>query len=218
MSNLQDELNNLDKLLFRMNKSESTRRNLLHYTRIAAVAFIIIVSLYSSYLFVIKKVTIFNYGLAWWIALLLLILGFVGSWIAILISTNLVKQYNIQMKTIADIIYYSYIDSCYQELNPYIETSDGTIRNKLFLDLFEILFWDFSKEIQEDYINKLRIFYFPVNNIPGLSTFVNIDLLSKCIGEQIAKKNNVFFYYSLDLRNKSTVIQDSCIVVYALKK
>lgn len=145
-----------------------------------------------------------------------MLLSWLGELVLVLRGTKLYKEYLIKIHHISDSIYEIYGETNLHEVPPFLLIPDQT-RNPKYLRLFEYLFWDFAKEIQEDYLDRITIYYFDIDNIPGLSDFLNMKDISQKIGMRIAQKYSTSYYDSINLEQDEERSVKDCFVIYTIK-
>lgn len=217
MITYEDAIKDLNNSTFRIEKHEKIRKKFLQLTRLSTLIFILLVSIYSLYLVKVKGFSFFNYGLAWWIAIFLLVLGWVGELVLVLRGTRMYKEYLVKIQHVSDVIYETYGETNLHEIPPFLSTPEQT-RNPEFLHLFEYLFWDFAKEIQEDYLNRISIYCFDIDTIHGLSDFLDTKDISQRIGVKVAQKYDTVYYDSIHLGQDEDYFLQDCIVIYTTEK
>ncbi|MEI5994327.1 hypothetical protein [Candidatus Enterococcus mansonii] len=214
MSMYDFALQNLRKKINSLEKHEYFRKKFLHFIRFATVTFIIIVSIYSIYLLSAKNLSFFNYGLAWWIAIFLLISGWIGEFIIVLRGTKLYHEYLDSIQNFSNVLFTTYNESNIHKIEPFIEEE----RNPEYLKLFKLGFYDYAKEIQEYYLTHIEIYYFDIENIHGISDLLNTTDISKCIGQQLSEQLDTFYVGCINLPDGSNNFFKKCIVVYTSKE
>ncbi|WP_429948754.1 hypothetical protein IGJ55_002756 [Enterococcus sp. AZ170] len=175
-----------------MMKRENARRNFVYFNRVARIVFIVSVSIYSVYLYMSDPSFSFNYGLAWWIIIFLLVVGWIGEFFFVSFTTKTYHEYLKIRDIFSETVYQEYKVSRLHKVAPFLDEEES-FRNPEYLYFFECGFGEYAKEIQETYLESVSIYLFDVTNIHELSDFLDTDEIPKYIGEKVAKDFNTSF-------------------------
>lgn len=193
-------------------KRENIRKKFVMFNRFSRNIFVILISVYSIYLYSVDHFFVFNYGLAWWIVILFLVMGWIGDFILASYTTKLFHKYVEIRNQFSETLFNEYKDSRLRKVSPYVDDLER-IRNSEFLTLFEYGFSDYAKEIQETYLGYVNIYLFDISNIHGVIDFLNTDDIPQYIGQKIAQQYNSSYIRCLILNDEETSYEHY-IVVY----